>query len=81
MKEKLYEHLWSILIYVLISGFVYYKSSADSDLLLMAMMVAFLVGVAQITWTFLAIAGHGAIWFWNATVNYSKNRKQDEVGE
>jgi hypothetical protein len=74
-KLKLYEHLWAVFSYVLIAGFVYYKASADSDLLLMAMMVAFLVGVAQISWTFISILWYGVVWFWDATVNYSKNRK------
>lgn len=75
MKQKLYEHLWHVMCYVLISGLVYYKSSHDSDLLLMGTMVIMLVGITQIAWTFLAIIGHGLIWFWDATVNYRKNRK------
>lgn len=81
MKQKLAEHLWAVFCYLLICGFVYYKSSHDSDLLLMGMMVVFLVGVAQITWTFLAIIGHGLSWFWDATVNYSKNRRVDGDNE
>lgn len=81
MKQKLYEHLWSIFAYLVVCGFVYYKSSHDSDLLLMGMMVVFLVGFAQIVWTFLAIIGYIAIWFWDATVNYSKNRKEMEHEE
>ena len=75
MKQKLYEHLWHVVCYLMVLGFVYYKSTPDTDLLLMSVIVAFLIGVAQIAWTFLAIVGHGLIWFWDATVNYRKNRK------
>lgn len=79
MKQKLYEHLWAVVGYVLVTVIVYYKMPPDTDLLMMSLFVAFAVGVAQIGWTFLAIAWFGLVEFWNAVANYRKNRKvQDE---
>jgi hypothetical protein len=75
MKQKLYEHLWAVVCYVLVAGILYYKMPPDADLLMMSVVLVFVVGVVQIAWTFLAIIGYGLIWFWNAIANYRKNRK------
>ena len=75
------KHLWDIAFYAVIFGMVYYHSSHDSDWMLMGFVTVFLVGCAQVVWTILAILGHAGMWFWDQTVNYSKNRKVYESEE
>jgi len=75
------KHLWDILFYAVIFGMVYYQSSHDSDWLLMGSVTVFLIGAAQVLSTFFTILLYGLVWFWNATVNYSKNRKVYESEE
>jgi|688.fasta_scaffold1118998_2 hypothetical protein len=75
------KHLWDILFYAVIFGMVYYQSSHDSDWLLMGSVTVFLIGAAQVLSTFFTILLYGLVWFWDATVNYSKNRKVYESEE
>jgi hypothetical protein len=75
------KHLWDIVFYAVIFGIVYYQSSHDSDWLLMGFVTVFLIGAAQVLSTFFTILLYGLVWFWDATVNYSKNRKVYESEE
>jgi hypothetical protein len=75
------KHLWDIAFYAVVFGIVYYRSSYDSDWMLMGLATLFFLGLAQVTWTILAILGHAGMWCWDATVNYSKNRKVYESEE
>ncbi len=75
------KHLWDILFYVVVFGMVYYHSSHDSDWILMGSITVLLIGAAQVLSTFFTILLYGLVWFWNATVNYSKNRKVYESEE
>ena len=75
------EQLWYLACYAAIFGIVYYQSYAENDWLLTIAATTLVIGFVNILATVLAILWHGLIWFWNATVNYSKNRKQDEVNE
>lgn len=75
------KHLWDILFYAVVFGMVYYQSSHDSDWILMGSVTVLLIGAAQVLSTFFTILFYGLVWFWNATVNYSKNRKVYESEE
>ena len=75
------KHLWDIVFYAVVFGMVYYHSSHDSDWVLMGSMTVLLIGAVQIFSTFFTILFYGLVWFWNATVNYSKNRKVYESEE
>ncbi len=75
------KQLWDIAFYAAIFGMVYYQSSHDSDWILMGSVTVFLIGAAQVLSTFFTILLYGLVWFWNATVNYSKNRKVYESEE
>lgn len=75
------KHLWDIAFYAVVFGMVYYQSSPDSDWVLMGSITVLLIGAAQVLSTFFTILLYGLVWFWNATVNYSKNRKVYESEE
>ena len=75
------KHLWDILFYAVVFGMVYYQSSHDSDWVLMGSVTVLLIGAAQVLSTFFTILLYGLVWFWDATVNYSKNRKVYESEE
>lgn len=75
------KHLWDILFYAVVFGMVYYQSSHDSDWMLMGSVTVLLIGAAQVLSTFFTILLYGLVWFWNATVNHSKNRKVYESEE
>jgi ABC-type phosphate transport system auxiliary subunit len=68
-------------LYAAIFGIVYYQSYAENDWWLTIAATIIVIGFVNILATVLAIFWYGLVWFWNATVNYSKNRKQDEVNE
>ncbi len=73
------KHLWDIVFYAVIFGMVYYQSSHDSDWLLMGSVTVFLIGAAQVLSTFFTILLYGLVWFWDATVNYSKRNNRSEM--
>ena len=75
------EQLWNLALYAVIFGIVYYQSYAENDWWLTIAVTIMFIGVVNILATVLAIFLYGLVWFWNATVNYSKNRKQNEVNE
>lgn len=75
------EQLWYLACYAAIFGIVYYQSYAENDWWLTIAATIIVIGFVNILATVLAIFWYGLVWFWNATVNYSKNRKQDEVNE
>jgi hypothetical protein len=75
------KHLWDIVFYAVVFGMVYYQSSHDSDWVLMGSVTVLLIGAAQVLSTFFTILFYGLVWFWDATVNYSKNRKVYESEE
>lgn len=74
MKEALY----NIFVYVLAFGLVYYQTYTEADWFLTIAITLLLIGFANILSTVLVILWHVMVWFWNATVNYSKNRKINE---
>jgi ABC-type phosphate transport system auxiliary subunit len=75
------EQLWNLALYAVIFGIVYYQSYAENDWWLTIAATTVVIGFVNISATALAILWYGLIWFWDATVNYSKNRKQDNVDE
>ena len=75
------KHLWDIVFYVVVFGIVYYQTSHDSDWVLMGFATVLLIGFANIASTVIMILLHSVLWFWDATVNYSKNRKVYESEE
>jgi ABC-type multidrug transport system permease subunit len=75
------EQIWNLALYAAIFGIVYYQSYAENDWWLTIAATIIVIGVVNILATVLAIFCYGLVWFWNATVNYSKNRKQNEVNE
>lgn len=73
------KHLWDILFYVVVFGIVYYQSSHDSNWMLIGSITVLLIGAAQVLSTFFTILLYGLVWFWNATVNYSKRNNRSEM--
>ena len=73
------KHLWDIVFYAVVFGMVYYQSSHDSDWMLMGSVTVLLIGVAQVLSTFFTILLYGLVWFWDATVNYSKRKHPNEM--
>ena len=73
------EQLWNLVLYAVIFGIVYYQSYAENDWWLTIAATIIVIGFVNILATVLAILWYGLIWFWNATVNYNKDRKQDEM--
>jgi hypothetical protein len=76
MKE-LKEHLWDLLLYAIVFGIVLYKSYGEGDWGLTLIATIFFIGFANVAVTVLGILWHGVVWFWNATVNYNKNRRKN----
>ena len=77
MKEALY----NVFVYVIAFGFVYYQTYAEADWSMTILATILLIGFANIVATALVILWHGLVWFWDATVNYSKNRKEYKEDE
>lgn len=75
------KHLWDLGFYAIMFGLAYYNTAHEVDLIMTALVAVLIIGAVQIFSTFLAIAWYGLVWFWNATVNYSKNRKVYESEE
>jgi predicted membrane protein len=75
------EQLWNLAFYAVIFGIVYYQSYAENDWLLTIAATILVIGFVNILATVLAILWHGLIWFWDATVNYSKNRREKTEDE
>jgi hypothetical protein len=74
--RELKEHLWNLLLYAIVFGIVFYKSYGEGDWGLTFIATIFFIGFANVAVTALGILWHGLVWFWNTTVNYNKNRKQ-----
>ncbi len=72
---------WNIVVYVIAFGVVYYSTYAEADWFLTITLTVLLIGFANIGATVLTILWYGLYWFWNATVNYSKNRKENTEDE
>jgi hypothetical protein len=75
------KHLWDIAFYAVIFGIVYYQTSHDSDWMLMGIATVFFISFVNIASTVIMILFHSVLWFWDQTVNYSKNRKVYESEE
>lgn len=76
------KHLWDVAAYLVISGFVYWQYHQEFDTANIIMTSLLLIGIIQVTATFLGILWEFLVWFWDATVNYSKNRRDrtdDEI--
>lgn len=75
------KHLWDLGFYAIMFGLAYYNTAHEVDLIMTALIAVLIIGAVQIFSTFLAIAWYGLVVFWNATVNYSKNRKEYKEDE
>lgn len=73
------KQVWDLLFYAIMFGFAYYQTYGE-ELYMTAMFAVLAIGAVQIISTFFSIAAYGMIWFWDATVNYNKNRKK-EIGD
>lgn len=74
------KHLWDLVFYAIMFGFSYYHTY-DEAWTMTVLFAVLTIGAVQIISTFFAIAWHGLVWFWDATVNYSKNRKEYKEDE
>ena len=75
------EALFNIFGYILAFGFTYHQTYAEANWILTIMATILLIGFANVVATALVILWHGLVWFWDATVNYSKNRKEYKEDE
>ena len=75
------KHLWDLVFYAFMFGLVYYYTAHEVDLTMTALVAVLIIGAVQIFSTFLAILWYGLVGFWDATVNYSKNRKEYKEDE
>ena len=76
------KHLYDLGAYALILGFVYWQYHAEVDTTSIFLAALLLVGLIQVTTTVLGILWEFQVWFWDATVNYSKNKRErndDEI--
>jgi hypothetical protein len=75
------EQLWNLLLYAIVFGIAYYQTYAEGDWFLTIGITILLIGFGQIGATVLTILWYGVVWFWDATVNYSKNRREKTEDE
>ena len=73
------KYIVDLALYTLVFGIVYYQNSHDTSLVVMLALTAAMIGFATVLESVLGIVVHGAMWFWNATVNYRKGTSQHEM--
>lgn len=75
------KHLWDMGAYALILGIVYWQYHAEVDTTGIFLASLLLIGLIQVITTILGILWETLVWFWDATVNYSKNRRDNTDDE
>lgn len=75
------KYFWDILLYAFIFGIAYYHTYSEFGLEITGFLFLMLLGLVRIFSTVLDILFDVIEWFWDATVNYSKNKRENKEDE